>query len=97
VQGVPPALDDLVAELMARDPSKRLASAREVRHRLAAICSELGQQPLAPSGPPPPVPLLASPPEASVVPAPTRRRAFVAIAVLAVGAIVVALAAIAAR
>jgi serine/threonine-protein kinase len=57
VQGVPPALDELVADLLARDPARRPSSAREVRHRLAAICSQLGQQPLAPSGPPPSAPL----------------------------------------
>jgi serine/threonine-protein kinase len=88
VQEVPPALDELVAELMSRDPSKRPSSAREVRHRLAAICSELGQQPLAPSGPPPEIPLIAR--DSPLVPARRDRDALIAVAVsvLTAGALV---------
>ncbi len=83
VHGAPPALDDLIAELMARDPARRPSSAREVRHRLAAICSELGSQPLAPSRPPPSLalhPTTAPVVRAPVVPARKDRDALVAVA-----------------
>jgi serine/threonine protein kinase len=56
VPGVPPELDALVRQLMARDPEKRPASAREVRTRLAAIFPSLGRRTLVLGGSAPSVP-----------------------------------------
>ncbi len=46
VAAVPPALDDLIARLMSRDPALRPSSAKEVRRRLAAIYPALGRKTL---------------------------------------------------
>ena len=44
--GVHPAMDDLVAHLMSREPDRRPATAREVRSRLATIFPSLGRRTL---------------------------------------------------
>ncbi|MGO9711000.1 MAG: protein kinase domain-containing protein [Polyangiaceae bacterium] len=95
VPGVAPALDDLVAELMAREPERRPASAKEVRRRLAAIFPALGRRTLVLGGsapsvpvpvPTPPVPRTGSGvtvdplPRALVVPARGRSTALLVIA-----------------
>jgi serine/threonine protein kinase len=92
VPGVPAAVDALVAELMARDPAQRPESARAVRHRLAAIASQLEARHFSASGPPPSVPA----PAPVVMPAATSttslggtRRAYVA-AALVLGVLLVA-------
>ncbi|MFJ4674198.1 protein kinase domain-containing protein [Kitasatospora purpeofusca] len=66
--GLPPELDALVAELLAKDPEQRPASATETAARLGAVAALLGAQPTAgpaprPSPPPrPPLPPVGAAP-----------------------------------
>ncbi|CAG6393007.1 protein kinase [Streptomyces cocklensis] len=66
--GLPAALDDLVVELLAKDPRDRPASAAVTAARLGAIARELGERETAGRPTPPPVP-----PATLTAPEPDRR------------------------
>ncbi|MHA7632803.1 serine/threonine-protein kinase [Corallococcus sp. M7] len=79
VEGIPPELDDLVAQLMAKEPAKRPATATAVRLKLRALAR-------------PPVPSVSAEPPPAVAAVPTAiepkgRRNGVSLAVAAVAGV----------
>ncbi|MGW3045867.1 protein kinase domain-containing protein [Kitasatospora sp. NPDC001159] len=67
--GLPPELDALAAELLAKDPEQRPASAAETAARLGAVAELLGTQPTVASAPRPSLPPRPPLPPAGAEPA----------------------------